>query len=163
MKKKTVKWAVFLAILLTLVLFCKWYTRPLPFEYFFPYADLVTEIKVNFWVGEDGCDLTTEDPRFDTLMNLFEEAQYRRSLCNLFLKDRFQYAEESGGYWHCMMHIEESVPCEGGTGSGDVFQMENFFGHLRFRNGLIGDGKTWYLNMADQQAFCDAVEQLLKS
>ena len=78
MKKKTVKWAVFLAILLALVLFCKWYTRPLPFRYFFPYTEQVVYLDA-YW--DDGrAQIPSDDPRFEPLMELLEGTQYRRSL-----------------------------------------------------------------------------------
>ena len=161
MKKKTVKWAVFLAILLALVLFCKWYTRPLPFRYFFPYAEQVVELGA-YWDVSGQAQIPPDDPRFEPLMELLESTQYRRSLRNLFLKDRFQNAEENDSFWQVKFLIEQPIPVSaGGRIRGFVFELENWFGHLRFRDLLSGD-ETIFVYMDDQQAFCDAVEQILK-
>ena len=161
MKKKTVKWAVFLAILLVLVLFGKWYTRPLPFEHFFPNAEQVNELHC-FWDDDGRAQMPPDDPRFESLMELLEGTQYRRSLRNLFLKDRFQNAEENDSFWQVKFLIEQPIPVSaGGRMRGLVFELENWFGHLRFRDLLSGD-ETIFVYMDDQQAFCDAVEQILK-
>lgn len=160
MKKKTVKWAVFLAILLALVLFCKWYARPQTLRHFFPYTAQVVEIRA--YLDDAGqAQIPPDDPRFEPLMELLEGAQYRRSLRNLFLKDRFQYAEENGSFWQVKFVIEQAIPVsDGGRMRVIAFEMENWFGNLRFRDLLHGN-QTSFLYLDDQQAFCDAVEQLL--
>ena len=160
MKKKTVKWAVFLAILLVLVLFGKWYTRPLPFRYFFPYTEQVVYLD-SYW--DDGrAQIQPDDPRFEPLMKLLEGTQYRRTLRNLLDKTRYPRMNEYGSHWTVKMIVEEPIPMfTGDRLYGLVFEVNNYFGNLWFRD-LVGEYETIFVHMDDQQAFCDAVEQILK-
>lgn len=168
MKKKTVKWAVFLALLLALILFCKWYTRPQPLEAFFPYPEEVTELQTHYRMNESStgyeterCDLTLipEEPKYQQLMELLQNARYSCSLRNLALNDSPK-GDINEPFWQ-IDFITNPLPLPNGdTVGGTTFRVENQNGHLRLVRLL--DGLVWYVNMDDAQAFRDAVAEILR-
>ena len=142
--KKRVKATIFVVLLLCIVAFVLVYTRPLTLAQRYPVLDLsqCTQIQGSYSdtadMGEIQFTIHPEDPHFHEMIELFQSAAFQTRLRNIFPQGTKTHRYNDGDFkWFVAFRFEDVAFPNGGTGSGALLQINNFFGDIE----LSFDGK----------------------
>jgi len=161
MRKKII---IAVAVIVCLILFGLWYTRPLPFDAFFPYAEQVTEIHAYYKEsGGERVDrqLTPDVPRFVSVMELLQSTNYRRSLRMLLPGSGMRISYEEADVWGLSLCTEESIPFAGGLQTGAQFRVHRAVGRIQFEDLRYPD-RIWIVSADNEHSFLKTIAQILQ-
>lgn len=161
MRKKIV---IAASVIVCLILFGIWYTRPLPFDTFFPYSEQVTEIQAYY--KESGGErierqLTPDVPRFTSVMELLQSTSYRRSLRMLLPQNGIRLRYEETDIWGLSLCTDDAIPFSGGLQTGAQFRVSMSAGQLRFED-LRDPDRVWIVSADNENTFSKTIAQILK-
>ena len=160
MKKGTGAIFVLIAVLVASILF---YCRPMTLEQITG-VDVAKSISlkeelISYQSGEGTVHqavVLKGEPGYDEMVELFRTKTFRRSMWNLFAKEGTElHAVENGDEkWQVGFCYEEEYARDGGTVSGELLRVKNYFGKLTvWTDGNI----TITCKTNDQFAWIDTV------
>ena len=161
MRKKIV---IAVSVIVCLILFGIWYTRPLPFDTFFPYSEQVTEIQAYY--KEPGGErvnrqLTPDVPRFVSVMELLQSTNYRRSLRMLLPGSGMRISYEETDAWGLSLCTDDAIPFSGGLQTGAQFRVSMSAGQLLFED-LRDPDRVWIVSADNEHSFLKTIAQILQ-
>ena len=172
MKKKH---SVLLSLAALIVVFCLWYTRPRPLERYCPPLEITecTEIKFfvrtqrgttkedgSYWPYTESGELvfTPGEPEVERLIELVDGRRFSTRLANLLPKGTRTYRTEPGDVtWDMFFCFENVTLSEGGTGSGYMLHLHNFYGKLDVSYEL----ETVYITTTDKDAWLAEINGII--
>lgn len=164
MRKKHVRIG-FAALVLAVLAAGLWYSRPLTIEELCPGIQLgaCTGAVADYTsysgpgAAEETLNLPIEGDGLPPLLELLQGRKFRRPPLFLPAGRRGSHTIRAGDFkWHMGLAFED-VPVRGGTGSGFVVRLDNFFGELE----LSFDDKIWRVGTPDQEQWAaDVLAQL---
>lgn len=148
-----------------------WYTRPMTLEQSCPGIDLseCREISISCsrYTEEDGRghydqdtrDLLPGDPAFSAALELLQDRSFRRSLLSLLPRGGRTHQNTPGDFqWGLDLCFEDIPLSDGGTGSGYMLRLDNFYGTLE----ISFDAETWQTRTDGQTQWLSDVMAVLE-
>ena len=140
------------------------YTRPQTIEQRYPVLDLsqCTLIHGYFYDGTSVEDtpftLAPDDPHFDEMIERFQSAAFQTSLRNIFPQGTKIHRYEDGDFkWSVMLRFENVLFPNGDIGSGDMLNINNFFGDV----DLFFNGEQVQCSVKNQEQWLNDVMSIL--
>ena len=143
-----------------------WYSRPLTIEELCPgiHLEACTEVRFDYntFDTQEMADCTQslrlEGEDLPPLLELLRGRKFRRSPIFWPTEGGKTHLWREGDFrWYLSLAFED-VPVKGGTGSGFMLRLDNFFGELK----MSFDGDTWRVTTADQEQWvADMMARLL--
>ena len=108
---------------------------------------------------QDTFDLLPGDPAFSAALELLQDRSFRRSLLSLLPRGGQTHRAVSGDFrWYLGLCFENVPLPDGGTGSGCMLRLDNFYGALE----ISFDAETWQARTGGQTQWLSDVMAVLE-
>ncbi len=163
---KKIKIIISAALLLTLLAFVLFYTRPMTLAQLCSGIDITQceSVRGYFFlvpnIEYSRFEIYRDDERFSQIIELFESRKFRRSLVSLLPQGTKTHLNQEGDFkWEVMFEINDVTFPDGSVISGTLISVSNFFGVLEIHFNVNGD--VWRCNTSDKKEWLRDVMSLI--